>query len=79
MHPGRFFSAKACCKVVFKSAKIPEAIVFHSDPYLMILPYLMIMAFSGTFYYGTVQFELDILACTISRALPLFSQVYVSG
>ena len=36
----------------------------------------MIMAFSGTFCYGTVKFELDILACTISRALPLFSQVY---
>ena len=41
MHPGRFFPAKACYKVVFKSVKIPEAIVFHSDPYLMI-PYLMI-------------------------------------
>ena len=27
------FLAKACCKVVFKSVKIPEAIVFHSDPY----------------------------------------------
>ena len=43
MHPGRFFRAKACYKVVFKSAKIPEAIVFHSDPYYYVLPYLMII------------------------------------
>ena len=36
------FSAKTCCKVVFKSVKILEAIVFHSDPYYEVLPYLMI-------------------------------------
>ena len=45
MHSGRFFLAKACCKVVYKSAKIPEVAIFHSDPYYQVLPYLMIIIY----------------------------------
>ena len=30
------FLAKACCKVVIRSAKKPEAIYFHSDSYYIL-------------------------------------------
>ena len=38
------FSEKACFKVVARSVKIGEAVVFLVDPYYSVLLYLMIVA-----------------------------------
>ena len=36
MHPGRFFRLKSVIRLFLKVQKIPEAIVFHSDPYYVL-------------------------------------------
>ena len=65
------FSAKACFKVVVRSAKTGEAIVFLVDPFYYVLPYLIVCSYDWYEQCSYVMWktistwlQLDISSCS---------------